>query len=51
MKFIRFIFSLSILLVLVLAMNSKLGMLPPLGKFFNPYTGFWQNAETEEELD
>ena len=23
-------------------------MLPPLGVFLNPFTGFWQNAETEK---
>src|SRR5690554_6278011 len=25
--------------------NSKIGDIPPLGKFLNPFTGFWQNAE------
>ncbi len=25
--------------------NSPAAMLPPLGKFLNPYGGFWQNAE------
>lgn len=25
--------------------SHKIGMLPPLGSFFNPYQGFWQNAE------
>lgn len=25
--------------------NSSAAMLPPIGKFFNPFNGFWQNAE------
>ena len=27
------------------ALNTKFGDLPPLLKFLNPFTGFWQNAE------
>src|SRR5690606_38523952 len=26
--------------------NTKLGSIPPLAKFMNPFTGFWQNAES-----
>lgn len=25
--------------------NTKIGDIPPLGKFLNPFSGFWQNAE------
>lgn len=28
------------------ALNTKFGDLPPLLKFLNPFTGFWQNAES-----
>jgi len=31
--------------LLALALNTKFGNLPPLLKFLNPFTGFWQNAE------
>jgi penicillin amidase len=30
---------------MVLALNAKIGSLPPLGKLLNPFSGFWQNAE------
>ena len=33
-------------LSLVVALNIKLGPVPPLGKFFDPFSGFWQNAAT-----
>ncbi len=28
--------------------NKKMGDIPPLGKFLNPYSGFWQNAESQK---
>lgn len=31
--------------LLAFALNTKFGDLPPLLKFLNPFTGFWQNAE------
>jgi len=32
-------------LLLAFLLDTKLGDLPPLLKFLNPFTGFWQNAE------
>ncbi len=32
-------------LALVFALNTKMGAIPPLGKFLSPQEGFWQNAE------
>jgi len=32
---------------LVWALNTKMGDLPPIGKLLNPGTGFWQNAESQ----
>lgn len=32
-------------LLLAYALNTKFGDIPPLLKFLNPFTGFWQNAE------
>nr|WP_184656390.1 penicillin acylase family protein [Pedobacter cryoconitis] len=31
--------------LLAFVLNTKFGSLPPLLKFLNPFTGFWQNAE------
>lgn len=45
MKWIKAALSFSLALGLVLAGNNKIGDLPPLGKFFSPFVGFWQNAE------
>lgn len=35
-----------ILLALIIALNTRFGAVPPLGKFFDPDAGFWANAET-----
>jgi penicillin amidase len=32
-------------IILGYALNTKFGDLPPILKFLNPFTGFWQNAE------
>ena len=45
MKFFKAFFTLAITLLLIWALQNKLGPLPPLGKLLNPATGFWQNAE------
>lgn len=34
-----------ILILVTLLAGSRLGSLPPLAKFFNPWFGFWRNAE------
>lgn len=47
MKTFRFVLSLSITLALGIALNTKIGAIPPLGKFLSPFHGFWQNAENE----
>ncbi len=39
--------SLLITLTLVLALNIKIGDIPPLGKLLSPFHGFWVNAENE----
>jgi penicillin amidase len=49
------IFKLGLSLVLTLttfyALNTKLGSLPPLGKFLSPTQGVWQNEITESEKE
>lgn len=32
-------------ILLASALNTKFGSIPPILKFLNPFTGFWQNAE------
>src|SRR6202012_4829636 len=44
MKILAF-FSIAFTVVLIWALQTKFGDIPPLGKFLNPATGFWQNAE------
>lgn len=49
MKLLRFLITLGLSFgIIYLFSNVKLGPIPPLGKFFHPGTGFWQNAKTEE---
>jgi penicillin amidase len=55
MKYLRALFSIALTVVLIWALQTPFGPIPPLGKFLNPATGFWQNAEsknliTQEEL-
>ena len=50
MKNIKFIVSLLFTIILVFLLNSKMGSVPALGKFFNPFGGWWQNAETSKDF-
>jgi len=47
MKVFKAIFSIAITLLLIWALQTKFGDVPPLGEFLNPSTGFWQNAESK----
>jgi len=47
MKFFKALLSLAITIVLIWALNTKFGSVPPIGAFLNPSTGFWQNAESK----
>lgn len=48
MKQLRFLLALILTTVLLFYLSSKHGEAPPLGKFMNPFTGFWQNGEKDE---
>ena len=50
MKFVQFIISICITLALVIALNMKIGSVPPLGKFLDPVNGFWANAESNPSI-
>jgi len=45
MKWIKAVFGIVLTVALVYLGNSKLGMLPPVAKFLDPFHGFWQNSE------
>ncbi len=50
MKFFKFLACISLSIALFYVLNNRLILnstaIPPLGKFLNPYEGFWQNAES-----
>ncbi|SDS30623.1 penicillin amidase [Mucilaginibacter mallensis] len=47
MRFLKAFLSVVATLVFIWALQTKFGSIPPLGKFLNPATGFWQNAESK----
>ncbi|OUS00048.1 penicillin acylase family protein [Flavobacteriales bacterium 33_180_T64] len=49
MKYIKFITTLVLTLVVFYALNTKLGAIPPIGKFLDPVKGIWQN-DTDETI-
>jgi penicillin amidase len=49
MKYLKLTLSFFLTLGIFYVLNTKLGPIPPLGKFLNPYTGIWQN-ETDENV-
>lgn len=51
MKTIRFLGALLFTAALVYVLNTKLGKIPPMGKFLSPQHGFWQNAESPSDLN
>jgi len=50
MKILRFLISASVCIALTIVLNTKFGMVPPLGKFFDPVNGFWANAESSLQI-
>ncbi|HEY8782910.1 MAG TPA: penicillin acylase family protein [Mucilaginibacter sp.] len=50
MKFTKAFIAIAITAVLIWALNTKFGAVPPIGAFLNPTTGFWQNAESKHTL-
>ncbi|WP_370392080.1 penicillin acylase family protein [uncultured Winogradskyella sp.] len=47
MKYLKLFSSLALTLAVFYVLNTKLGSIPPIGKFLNPYTGIWQNDTPE----
>ncbi|MCD2258738.1 penicillin acylase family protein [Psychroserpens luteolus] len=50
MKYIKLITTLVLTLVVFYCLNTKLGSIPPIGKFLDPVSGVWQN-DTNEVID
>jgi penicillin amidase len=50
MKFIKAFISIALTVILIWALETKFGSVPPIGVFLNPSTGFWQNAESKHTL-
>lgn len=47
MKTFQFVISFIITVAIGISLNTKIGIVPPLGKFLSPFHGLWQNAENE----
>ena len=47
MKYFKITLSLLLFIVTFYVLNTKIGNIPPIGKFLNPSQGFWQNEENE----
>ena len=47
-KKIVFIFLLLSNIFLIYLLNNSINNIPPLGKFLNPYSGFWINGEIDQ---
>ena len=47
MKVFGFLLSLVVTIALGVALSWRIGSLPPLGYFLDPFHGFWQNAEED----
>ena len=46
---LKAIFTFIVALLLLLLLNTKLGSIPPLAKFLDPFHGFWKNAECKKK--
>lgn len=51
MKILKATIILLLPVALIIILNTKAGSIPPLGKFFDPYRGFWNNAEQHVTAD
>ncbi|MEO1029950.1 MAG: penicillin acylase family protein [Bacteroidota bacterium] len=47
MKYLKLLLSFVLTIGIFFVLNTKLGSIPPLGKFLNPTSGIWQNEKDE----
>jgi len=50
MKVAKALLAVILTIALILALEVRIGSVPPIGVFLNPSTGFWQNAESKHIL-
>ena len=50
MRIVKAVFVLIVLAAVMWGLNTRLGTVPPLGKFLDPLGGFWQNNTTSDEI-
>ncbi|MCE7055313.1 penicillin acylase family protein [Algoriphagus sp. AGSA1] len=51
MKLVGFLITLTLAIVLAVAVSRPFGAIPPLAPLLDPYHGFWQNCFSEDKLD
>ncbi|MEA3286793.1 MAG: penicillin acylase family protein [Candidatus Marinimicrobia bacterium] len=51
MRIFKTVLAFSMLVGLFVLLNNSQGSIPPLGKFLNPFSGFWQNGAALDQLD
>ncbi|MEQ9513406.1 MAG: hypothetical protein RJQ34_10820, partial [Balneola sp.] len=47
MNYLKALLPLLILIVAIVSLNTQFGTIPPIGKFVDPESGFWANAEID----
>lgn len=50
MKILKSSIAIIITIAFVIALNMKIGSAPPIGKFLNPFGGFWYNSENSSSF-
>ncbi|WP_026135782.1 penicillin acylase family protein [Nafulsella turpanensis] len=49
MRLLKFSVSFIITVIFLIVLNNRLGTIPPLGKFLDPFNGFYRNAKIKED--
>ena len=50
MNIIRFLISFSLTVGMIIALDTKFAQVPPLGRFLDPFNGFWANARNADKI-
>ncbi|MCF7808251.1 MAG: penicillin acylase family protein [Candidatus Marinimicrobia bacterium] len=50
MRLFKTILAFIVLITLFMLLNNNQGSIPPLGKFLNPFAGFWQNGSGDDQM-
>ncbi len=49
MRLLKFSVSFIVTVIFLVLLNNRLGSVPPMGKFLDPFNGFYQNAQSKED--